>query len=78
MVRLADARRPREGIRLTQFLEQFVPGEDTAEAWFVARRWADGVCFAHCESTRITERKNRRPRPYWCHDCRRYFSVKTH
>ena len=78
MVRLADARRPREGITLTQFLEQVAPDEAAAEAWFVARRWPDGVRCAHCESTRIAERENRRPQPYWCHDCRRYFSVKTH
>ena len=44
MVRLRDARRPREGITLTQFLEQFAPDERTAEAWFVARRWPDPVC----------------------------------
>ena len=77
MVRLADARRPREGISLMQFLEQVAPDERTAEAWFVVRRWPDGVRCAHCDSTRIAERENRRPQPYWCHDCRRYFSVKT-
>ena len=37
MVRLADARRPREGITLTQFLEQFAPDEEAAEAWLTAR-----------------------------------------
>ena len=78
MVRLADARRPREGITLTQFLEQVAPDEGAAEAWFVARRWPEGVRCAHCASTRVAERENRRPQPYWCHDCRRYFSVKTH
>ena len=77
MVRIADARPPREGISFTQFLEQFAPDEDIVEAWFVVRRWPDGVRCAHCDSTRIAERKNRRPQPYWCHDCRRYFSVKT-
>ena len=63
MVRLADARRPRERISFTQFLEQFAPGEDTAEAWFVARRWPDGVRCAHCNSNRVAERKNRLPQP---------------
>ena len=75
MVRLADTR-PREGITLTQFLEQVVPDEEAAEAWFVARRCPEGVRCAHCDCTRIAERENRRPQPYWCHDRRRYFSVR--
>ena len=78
MVRLADTRRPREGISLTQFLEQVAPDEAAAEAWFVPRRWPEGVRCAHCDATRIAERENRRPQPYWRQDCRRYFSVKTH
>ena len=77
MVRLADARRPREGMTLTQFLDEFAPDELAAEAWLVGRRWPDGVRCAHCDSAHIAERVNRRPQPYWCHDCRRYFSVKT-
>ena len=48
MVRLVAARRPREGISLTQILEQYVPDEDSEEGWFVARRWSDGVrCALH-------------------------------
>ena len=68
MVRLRDARRPREGIPLTQFLDAFAPDEIAAEAWLVARRWPEGVRCANCDSTRIAERQNRRPQPYWCHD----------
>ena len=60
MVRLADARRPREGISFTQFLEQFAPDEEVAEAWLVARRWLDGVGCARRASTLIAERQNRR------------------
>ncbi len=77
MVRLRDARRPREGMSLAQFLDEFAPDEATAEAWFVERRWPDGVQCAHCDSARVAERASRRPMPYWCRDCRRYFSVKT-
>ena len=44
----------------------------------MARRWSDGVRCAHCDSTRVAEIQNRRSQPYWCHDCRHYFSVKTH
>ena len=39
MVRLADARRPREGITLTEFLDEFAPDEMATEVWLVARRW---------------------------------------
>ena len=73
MVRLADAHRPREGITLTALVDEFVPDELEAEAWLVARRWPDGVQCAHCDYTRIAERKNRRPQTHWCHDCRSYF-----
>ena len=46
MVRLVDARRPREGISLTQYLEQFAPDEEDAEAWRVAGRTASGAHIA--------------------------------
>lgn len=77
MLRLRDARRPREGMSLMQFLDEFAPDENAAEAWLVTRRWPDGVRCAHCDAAHIAERKNRRPMPYWCHVCQRYFSVKT-
>ncbi len=77
MVRLRDARRPRQGMSLAQFLDDFAPDEAAAEAWFIDRRWPDGLRCAHCHSARVAERANRQPMPYWCRDCRRYFSVKT-
>ena len=67
----------REGISLAQFLEQYIPDEAAAEAWLTLRRWPDGVRCAHCESSDVVERANRRPQPYWCRACHRYFSVKT-
>ena len=76
MVRLADARRPREGMTLAQFRDEFAPDEAASEAWLIARRWPDGVRCAHCDSAHIAARANWRPQPYWCHDCHRYFSVK--
>ena len=78
MLRLRDARRPRESMTLSQFVDQFTPDEATSKAWLVARRWPNGIRCAHCDSAHIAERVNRRPQPYSCHDCRRYFSVKTH
>ena len=60
MVRLREARRPREGITLSQFLDQFAPNEAAAEAWLVARRWPTGIRCAHCVSAHIAESVNRR------------------
>ena len=53
--------------------------EEKAEAWFVAHRWPDGpVCpFEGCESVRVSEVKNRRPQPWRCKDCLKFFSIKT-
>ena len=59
IVRLRDARRPREGMSLAQFLDEFAPDEAAAEAWFVERRWPDGVRCAHCDSARVAECTNR-------------------
>ena len=56
MVRLADARRPREGMPLGQFLAEFAPDEEAAEASLIKRRWPDGVRCAHCDSAHIAER----------------------
>ena len=78
MVRLADARRAREDRTLTPFLEEFAPDEMAAETWLISRRSPDSDRCAHRDSARIAERWNRRPQPCWCHDCPRYFSVKTH
>ncbi len=77
MVRSRDSRRPREGTSPAQFLDEFAPDEAAAEAWFVDCRWPDGLRCAHCHFGRVDERANRRPMPYWCRDCRGYFSVKT-
>ena len=64
IVRLRDARRPREGMSLAQFLDEFNPVEAASEAWFVERLWPDGARFVHCDSERVAERANRRPMPY--------------
>ena len=49
-----------------------------AEAWFVARRWPEGIRCAHCESDRISARKSNRQTPqYHCKACGKNFTVKT-
>ena len=67
----------RKGISLIQALQQF--GDDTkAEAWFVNRRWSDGMRCTECDGDAITSRKSGRKTPqYHCTGCKANFTVKT-
>ena len=68
----------RKGITLIDAIKKF-DTEEKAEAWFVKQRWPDGpVCpYQGCESTRVTIVANRKPQPYRCRACRKFFSIKT-
>ena len=66
----------RKGLSITELTEMF-PDEATASAWFESVLWPDGRCCGHCGSERTSPTPNRKPMPYWCSDCREYFSVKT-
>ena len=52
------------------------PDELTARRWFESRFWPDGRHCPRCKGTRTREVPNEKPMPYWCTDCRKYFSVK--
>ncbi len=66
----------RNGITILQLFDMF-PDEAAARQWFESVRWAGGRVCGYCQSenTRVVE--NEKPMPYWCSDCRKYFSVKT-
>ena len=66
----------RKGITLVEAVRTY-GDEASAEQWFINQRWPDGIQCTHCESGQITVRENRKPMPYHCRDCRRYFSVRT-
>lgn len=68
--------RQRQGISLFELGEMF-PDEETATKWFESVFWPEERCCGHCGSIKTNETPNRRPQPYWCSDCRRYFSVRT-
>ena len=53
--------------------------EDAAEAFFIERRWPDGIVCPHCGHDDIQFRDSSRPTPYRCRGrgCRRFFSVRT-
>ena len=58
-------------------LWEMFPDEVSAEKWFEATLWPGERCCGKCGSVTTSEVPNRRPMPYWCKDCRGYFSVRT-
>ena len=66
----------REGISLIQLFEMF-PDDATAEAWFVAQRWPNGIACPQCGGMAISTTANHPTMPYHCTDCRKFISVKS-
>lgn len=65
-----------KGITLFE-LEKMFPDEQSAVKWFEAIQWPGGRVCNHCGCCNTSEVPNAKPMPYWCPDCRSYFSVKT-
>ena len=72
----APGKSHREGISLVEIFEMF-PDEATAMAWFEKTRWPEGRVCPHCRGCETSATPNAKPMPYWCKDCRSYFSVRT-
>ena len=73
----APGKHYRKGISLVEALKLFGDNE-SAEAWFVDRRWPNGIRCTECESDSITHRTSRRQTPqYHCNACQANFTVKT-
>ena len=73
----APGKHYRKGISLIDAVKQF-GDEAQAEAWFVARRWPDGIHCPHCDSDAISPRTSKRQTPqYHCKSCKANFTVKT-
>ena len=72
----APGKAHREGITLIELLEMF-PTEEAATEWVEKGLWRDGRCCGHCGCTKTQPVKSGKPMPYWCRDCRSYFSVRT-
>ena len=72
----APGRAHREGLSIIELMAMF-PTEEVAHAWFESVLWPSGRCCGHCGSISTREVPKRTPMPYWCSDCRSYFSVKT-
>ena len=65
----------RKGISLIELFEMF-PDENSAQAWLEEQRWPDGVQCIHCESKNVTAVASKKPMPWHCGSCRKYFSVR--
>ena len=72
----APGRSHRKGISLIELFEMF-PDNETAERWWVANRWPNGVVCPECGSLNIQHRETRKPQPYRRRDCRYDFSART-
>ncbi len=67
----------RNGLTVFDLFERF-PDEAAAREWLEASCWGTGGRFCgHCDSTNTRPVKGSKPMPYWCTDCRSYFSVRT-
>ena len=66
----------REGLTIVELIEMF-PTEEAAVAWFESVVWEDSRYCPKCGSVETKDVPNRKPMPYWCRDCRSYFSVRT-
>lgn len=53
------------------------PDDKTAEAWFIKERWAGGIRCAYCGSDNVSENAKHPTMPFFCNECRKYFSAKT-
>ena len=72
----APGKSHRNGITLLELGELF-PDEHAARHWFEQVVWNGERCCGHCGSVRTSVVPRERPMPYWCSDCRSYFSVRT-
>ena len=77
MAKKGPGRAYREGLTIVQLMDMF-PTEEAATAWFESVLWPDGERHCgKCGSVRTREDPSAKPMPYWCTDCRGYFSVRT-
>ena len=74
--RALPSRSERVGLTVFELFEKF-PSELSARNWFESVLWSEGRYCGHCGGTKTKEVPNEKPMPYWCGECRSYFSVKT-
>ncbi len=65
-----------DGLPLIQLMDMF-PTEEAATAWFEEVLWSGERCCGKCGSVNTRPVPKAKPMPYWCSDCRSYFSIRT-
>ena len=75
MAKKAPGKSHREGLTIIQLMDMF-PTEEAASEWFESVIWPNGRHCPKCGSLRTREASHAKM-PYWCTDCRSYFSVRT-
>ncbi|MCY4137779.1 MAG: IS1595 family transposase [Rhodobacteraceae bacterium] len=75
---MAPGKSHREGISLVELFRRF-PDDATAEAWFIERRWPDGINCPHCGSHNVQTGAKHKTMPFRCREkvCAKRFSAKT-
>lgn len=64
-------------ISLFQFFKE-LPHEEAARKFYEAARWPNGVICPICDKKKpVSKVKSKKPQPYHCKECRKYFSVKV-
>lgn len=75
--RSATVRPQEKPLSLVELFEKF-PDNEAARRWFEDTRWGKtGRYCPHCGGTRTRHVPSEKPLPYYCPDCRDYFSVRT-
>ncbi len=69
-------KRKRVKLSLMDIADMF-PTEEAATEWFEAARWGGERTCGKCGSAKTRAVPKATPMPYWCTDCRGYFSVRT-
>ncbi|MCY3877774.1 MAG: IS1595 family transposase [Rhodobacteraceae bacterium] len=75
MTRQAPGKSHRDGLTLVQMMDMF-PTDEAATEWFESVIWPNGRHCPKCGSLN-TRKASHKKMPYWCTDCRSYFSVRT-
>ena len=76
MAQNAPGKHYRKGITLAKLFKMF-PDDKTAEAWFIAERWSDGVRCPYCDGDKIKDNASHATMPFRCNGCKQRFSVKS-
>ena len=78
MSKKAPGKSYRKAISMVELFRRW-PDDAAAEAWFVERRWPDGVHCPHCGSCNVQSGTAHKTMPYRCREkeCAKRFSAKT-